>query len=92
LIMGAILTGTMDEDLVGAMTAAMLALGERTAHELERGELEQVWIKGRRGYVLITHAGPDMVVSVVAKPTAKLGLIFLDIKRAVKSVTEVFGQ
>lgn len=92
LVMGAILTGTMDEDLVGAMTAAMLALGERTAHELERGELEQVWIKGRKGYVLITHAGPDMVVSVVAKPTAKLGLIFLDIKRAVKSVTEAFGE
>lgn len=92
LVMGAILTAAMDEDLVGAMTAAMLALGERTAHELKRGDLEQVWIKGSLGYVLICHAGPDMVVSVVAKPSAKLGLIFLDIKRAVKSVMEVLGH
>ncbi len=77
----------MDEDRVGAMSAAMLSLGDRTAQELERGGLEQVLIKGNKGYVLMTHAGREAVLTVLAKPNAKLGLIFLDVKRAAESIS-----
>jgi len=89
LILSALLSSSMDEDRVGAMAAAMLSLGERTADELGRGNLEQVLIKGDHGYVLMTHAGPDTVVTVVAKPSARLGLIFLDIKRAAKDIAKI---
>lgn len=87
LVIASVLPASMDEDRVGAMAAAMLSLGDRTAQELARGELEQVLIKGDAGYVMMTHAGPDAVVTVVAKPNAKLGLIFLDMKRATGSIT-----
>lgn len=86
LMMASVLPVGMDEDRVGAMSAAMLSLGDRTAQELARGALEQVLIKGERGYVLMTYAGNDAVLTVLAKPNAKLGLIFLDVKRAVESV------
>jgi len=33
--------------------------------ELGRGDLEQVLVKGAQGYVLMTHAGPNTVVTVV---------------------------
>lgn len=89
LMMAALLPAGMDEDRVGAMSAAMLSLGDRTAKELARGELQQVLIKGDNGYVLMTHAGAEAVVSVMAKPSAKLGLIFLDVKRAAKAVAKV---
>jgi len=89
LVMAAAMPADMDEDRVGAMSAAMLSLGERTAQELSRGDLEQVLIKGDKGYVLMTHAGPDSVITVVAKPRAKLGLIFLDVKRAAESIEKV---
>lgn len=86
LMMASVLPAGMDEDRVGAMSAAMLSLGDRTAQELARGALEQVLIKGEKGYVLMTYAGNDAVLTVLAKPNAKLGLIFLDVKRAVESV------
>jgi len=89
LMMAALLPGGMDEDRVGAMSAAMLSLGDRTARELARGELEQVLIKGDQGYVLMTHAGEEAVVTVMAKPNAKLGLIFLDVKRAAEEITKL---
>ncbi|HES75863.1 MAG TPA: hypothetical protein ENO09_02510, partial [bacterium] len=89
LMMAALLPGNMDEDRVGAMSAALLSLGDRTAKELARGSLEQVLIKGDRGYILMTHAGEDAVLTVLAKPQAKLGLIFLDVKRAAESVGKV---
>ncbi len=89
LMMASVLPAGMDEDRVGAMSAAMLSLGDRTAQELNRGHLEQVLIKGARGYVLMTYAGDEAVLTVLAKPNAKLGLIFLDVKRAAESISEM---
>jgi predicted regulator of Ras-like GTPase activity (Roadblock/LC7/MglB family) len=88
LMIASVLPASMDEDRVGAMSAAMLSLGDRTAQELARGTLEQVLIKGAHGYVLMTYAGAEAVLTVLAKPNAKLGLIFLDVKRAAVSIAD----
>ncbi len=89
LIMASQLPSSIDEDRVGAMSAAMLSLGDRTAQELERGGLDQVLIKGTNGYVLMVKAGEDAVLTVMAKANAKLGLIFLDVKRAAQKTSEL---
>ncbi|MBU0500658.1 MAG: roadblock/LC7 domain-containing protein [Gammaproteobacteria bacterium] len=88
LMMAALLPAGMDEDRVGAMSAAMLSLGDRTSTELARGGLEQVLVKGDHGYILMTHAGPEAVVTVLCKQNARLGLIFLDVKRAAQSIAK----
>jgi len=89
LMMASVLPANLDEDRVGAMSAAMLSLGDRTSQELNRGGLEQVLIKGENGYVVMTYAGEEAVLTVMAKPNAKLGLIFLDVKRAAESISEL---
>ncbi|MCB1886316.1 MAG: roadblock/LC7 domain-containing protein [Rhodocyclaceae bacterium] len=89
LMMASMLPQGLDEDRIGAMSAAMLSLGDRTAQELSRGKLEQVLIKGATGYVLMIGAGSESVLTVMAKPSAKLGLIFLDVKRAAESITKL---
>ncbi|GLS05757.1 hypothetical protein GCM10007860_29140 [Chitiniphilus shinanonensis] len=86
LMMASLLPVGLDEDRVGAMSAAMLSLGGRIAKELSRGDLEQVLVKGEAGYVLMTSAGQDAVLSVIAKPQARLGLILLDVKRAAEAI------
>jgi predicted regulator of Ras-like GTPase activity (Roadblock/LC7/MglB family) len=79
----------MDEDRIGAMSAALLSLGERTARELVRGKLARVLIQGEHGYVIMSAAGPEAVLTVLAKSNAKLGLIFLDIKRAAETMSKL---
>lgn len=88
LMIAAALPAELDQDRVGAMSAAILSLGDRTAKELARGDLEQVLIRGARGYVLLTHAGEEAVVTALAKPDAKLGLVFLDVKRAADAIAK----
>jgi predicted regulator of Ras-like GTPase activity (Roadblock/LC7/MglB family) len=73
----------IEEDRVSAMSAAMLSLGERIASELGRGVLQQVYIRGENGYVLLMAVGEEAVLTVMARKEAKLGLILLDMKRAV---------
>ena len=80
------LPANVEEDRVAAMSAAMLSLGERIAGELERGTLDQVYIRGGSGYLLLTSAGSDAVLTALARKDAKLGLVFLDLKRAAQDI------
>ncbi|MEJ2757608.1 MAG: roadblock/LC7 domain-containing protein [Anaerolineales bacterium] len=79
----------IEEDRVSAMSAAMLSLGERIASELGRGVLEQVYIRGENGYVLLMAVGEEAVLTVMARKEAKLGLILLDMKRAVADLVDL---
>ena len=76
----------IEEDRISAMSAAMLSLGERIATELGRGGLEQVYIRGSNGYVLLMAVGDEAVLTVMAREGAKLGLILLDMRRAVEDL------
>jgi len=80
------LPSNVEEDRVSAMSAAMLSLGERIATELARGALDQVYIHGADGYVLLMAAGNEAVLTALARKEAKLGLVFLDLRRAAADI------
>jgi len=86
LIMASALPSSVEEDRVSAMSAAMLSLGERIASELGRGVLNQVYIKGNDGYVILMSVGAEAVLTVLARKEAKLGLIFLDMRRTAEAL------
>ncbi|MFA5843373.1 MAG: roadblock/LC7 domain-containing protein [Coriobacteriia bacterium] len=81
----------MQEDRVGAMSAAILGLGERAAVELGKGRLTQVFIEGDDGYVLLVNAGVRAVLTVLAAQDAKLGLVLYDMKSAAAEMGEILG-
>jgi len=76
----------VEEDRVSAMSAAMLSLGERIASELGRGTLEQVYIKGEKGFVILIAVGREAVLTALASEQSKLGLVFLDMRRAAEDL------
>ncbi len=89
LIIASALPSGSEEDRVSAMSAAMLSLGERIAIELGRGNLEQVYVKGDQGYVILMSVGQEAVLTALAHSKAKLGLVFLEMRRAVDSLTDL---
>jgi predicted regulator of Ras-like GTPase activity (Roadblock/LC7/MglB family) len=91
LIMASALPAEVEEDRVSAMSAAMLSLGERIASELGRGALEQVYIRGGKGFVILTAVGEEAVLTALAREQAKLGLIFLEMRRAAEDLTRLVG-
>ena len=91
LIMASALPANVEEDRVSAMSAAMLSLGERIASELGRGGLEQVYIKGNAGFIILTSVGAEAVLTALAHQDAKLGLIFLEMRRAAEDLAKLIG-
>ena len=86
LMIASALPQDVEEDRVAAMSAAMLSLGERTARELARGGLSEVYVKGENGYVVLMASGENAVLTALARKEAKLGLVFLDMKRTAEEV------
>lgn len=89
LLLASALPQHVEELRVGGMSATLLALGARAATELGLGKPEQVLIKGQHGYAVVSTAAQGTVLLCLAREQAKLGLVFLDMSRAVKEIAKV---
>ncbi len=89
LIIASALPQGLEESKIAAMSAAMLSIGTRTAAELRRGKLQQLFVKGEDGYVVLMHAGPYAVLLAMTNKEAKLGLIFFDMARTASAVGDI---
>lgn len=81
-----VLDDSVDKDRFAAMCASLLALADRAAQEISRGELNQVLVEGEKGTMLLVHAGRDAVLAVAAKPTVNLGMVFLEAKKVATKI------
>lgn len=78
----------VDPDRFGAMCASLLALANRAAQEIQRGNLKLVLVEGDYGVMLLVQIGPDAILAVAAKPSKSLGMIFIDSKKFAKKLQE----
>lgn len=88
-IIASLLPSEIDEEVVSGMAAAMLGVAERISGELMDTAMDQTYVRSDRGYVLLNAAGGDAVLVVLTTSEAKLGLIFLDVKRRVTDLIKL---
>ena len=89
LPIASVLPPNAEEDKIAAMSAALLSLGERVVEELAKGKLEQITIKGNHGYIILTGVGQDAVLTTLTGEEAKLGLIYMELKKAQQKLKEL---
>ena len=78
-----------EQEMVAAISAAILSLGEKATNELDRGSLMEIYVKGDKGYTLMTSVGDSALILVLARPDAQLGLIFVDMRRMADKLIEI---
>jgi len=81
-----VIAPSLSEERLSAMAAAILSLGEKAVEELKKGSLEQITVKSEKGYVITTGIGREAVLTVMTGNGAKLGLLYLEIKKAVNEL------
>ncbi len=89
LTLASVLGDGVDPDRFGAMCASLLALSDRAAQEISRGQLKQVLIEGDKGTMLLVYAGDSAVLAVAARSTGNLGMVFLEARKIALKVQEV---
>jgi hypothetical protein len=81
-VIASVLPSEIDEELVSGMAAAMLGVGERISSELMGAMMEQTYVRSDKGYVVLNAVGQDSVLVVLTTKDAKLGLVFIELRRA----------
>jgi uncharacterized protein len=92
LVMASALPFDMDEDRLGAMSAALLSLGEQAANGLGRGDMRQLFVEGDHGFVFLMSAREQAVLAAVTSRAAKIGFILYEMRRAADVVGAVLEE
>lgn len=79
----------VNDDVVAAMTAAVLSVGEKALEELQKGKLIKILIEGEKGYIIMTAVGQNAILTVLAKHSSNLGLIFLTMKQTAQKIANL---
>jgi predicted regulator of Ras-like GTPase activity (Roadblock/LC7/MglB family) len=88
-VIASVLPSETDEELVSGMAAAMLGVGERISSELMASRMEQTYVRSEKGYVILNAVGEDSVLVVLTTKQAKLGLVFIDIRRKSEELAQL---
>ncbi len=89
LMIASVLPQHLDETRIAGMTATLLSLGTRAAIELERGDVEDVLVRGKNGFAVMLSSTSGTLLLCLASKDAKLGLLFLDMRRAVADIKRI---
>ena len=92
LIIASDMPANFDEDVISAMAAAIISIGEQITNELDRGKLKQVYIKGKMGYVLLNSLGNEAVLIALIDSSAKLGLIMFNMTKTSEEIKNSLFQ
>ena len=74
-----------DPDLMAAVSAALLMTGEMAAEKLYLDELYEVVIRGKGGFVVLSHAG-DFLLMGAAKDLTSMGLAVTQMRKYAREV------
>ena len=88
-VVSSVIPSDVEEELIGGMAAALLGVGERIAHDLMRANMEQVYVRSQKGYIVINAISDDAALVLLVTRDAKLGLIFLELKRAIRELVRL---
>jgi predicted regulator of Ras-like GTPase activity (Roadblock/LC7/MglB family) len=88
-LIAAVAPSEIDEELVGGMAAALLGVGERISTQLMSAPMNQIFVKSEKGYVILNAVGEEAVVVLLVSSQAKLGLIFLELRRMVPELQKI---
>ncbi|MEZ4399327.1 MAG: roadblock/LC7 domain-containing protein [Kofleriaceae bacterium] len=80
-VVASVVPSEVDEELIGGMAAALLGVGERISADLMRAQMEQVYVRSPKGYVIVNSINEQSALVLLVTREAKLGLIFLEVRR-----------
>ncbi len=75
-----------DETMMAAITTSLHSLSKRANIEMNKGDFDQLYLKGSNGYLLVMDAGDAFLMQSVDKKV-RLGAILLDNRRICEKIT-----
>lgn len=81
----------VDPDLMSAISAAMLSMGEQTVNKLEEGQLWEVIVRGSKGFTVMTKAGEALLLIGAGTQLPNLGLVIRLLREAGRTISDIIS-
>ena len=81
----------MEEAELAALASSMLSIGSTAMDNLKKGELDSIYVKCDRGYILLRYSGPLAVVLFITEEDARLGPLLHELKRTAARLEDMLG-
>ena len=89
LVIASRLPSNVDEEIIGAMSAAILSIGNRSGKELDRGDMRRIFVEGDHGSIVILSVGEELVLVALVGTDVKLGLLFFECRRSIARILDI---
>ena len=76
----------VNEVEASGVASSILALGEQTTETFKHEGLNRVLISAEEGTSILTQINSNLILLCVAPKEAKLGLLFIEIKKAIEKI------
>lgn len=83
--------GKVDSDLLAAISAAILSTGEMAVDKMGFEDLSEVIVRGKTGYIILTHAGKFVLIGA-GRDATSLGLSVRVLRAYAKRVTALLSK
>ena len=81
--------GKMDENLVGATSAAVLGLSMRSIQQLDRGNFTQTLVQGDNGNIIVAKLNDITLFVGLTSKNVNLGMAFAEVRAMTEKLTSV---
>jgi predicted regulator of Ras-like GTPase activity (Roadblock/LC7/MglB family) len=79
----------MEEELMSATASSLVTSGERVARELSRGNIDQVYLRGEQGDLVVVKVNDDALLACTVDHQAKMGMTLLEVNRCAQKLAEI---
>ena len=83
------LRSVSEEEIVAAICATLISLGENTSDAFKRGVFEYVFVRSKAKGVLLGKITNDAVLAMIVKASAKLGVLIYELNKAKTQIMEI---
>ena len=91
LPMASAVDAKIGEAELAALASSMLSIGSTAITNLRKGELDSIYVKCEKGYILLRNSGPLAVVLFITETNARLGPLLLELKRTAARLEKMLG-
>ncbi len=81
-----------NEDRVAVMIASLHSMGEKFSNDLNKGGINQFYIKTNDGYILLKDVNSNTIIGLIAKENTKLGLLMMYLDATVKEISGILNN
>jgi hypothetical protein len=86
LLIASALNSMIDGDTLAAMAATMQGAAETAVQELKKSSPDRVIVESKDTKLISMGAGKEAILACIVKPTSKLGLVLMEMKKAVSAI------